>query len=234
MSIPIDLVLSRREERRNATLQEIKDHAWRQMEEKGPAALSLREISRAMRMSSAALFRYYRSRDELLKALSSDAFQSQVDALEASQAPGAPLLDQVVRLGMAYRDWAVQNPIRFALVYGSPIPGYQPDWDELVPVAQPGLMILLGLIQAGLDQGLLRLPPTLPNLPSVIQAGLLALIQARQYPISLQTLYLGVVIWARIHGLISLELNGQLGILVPDPAGLYRYEVEALVADLKA
>jgi hypothetical protein len=157
-----------------------------------------------------------------------------VDALEASLDQQLPLLDQIVQLGTAYREWAVQNPIRFALVYGSPIPGYQPDWETLVPVAQRGLMILLSLIQSGLDQGRLRLPPTLPELPPGLQDGFAALIQARQYPISTQTLYLGIVIWARIHGLISLELNGQLAILLPDPAGLYRYEVEALISNLKA
>jgi AcrR family transcriptional regulator len=226
-------VLTRREERRSATLQEIKELAWRQMEENGPAALSLREISRDMRMSSAAIFRYFRSRDDLVNALNADAFQSQVDALERSLQPDTPLFEQLIALGIAYREWAVQNPVRFALVYGSPIPGYQPDWTALVPIAQRGLMVLLGLIQAGFDQNLLRCPSALPRFPAALQSSLQDLIQSREYPFTPQTLYLGIVIWSRIHGLISLELNGQLSILISEPESLYRYEVETFVYGLK-
>lgn len=227
---------SRRQERRAATLNEIKEQAWRQIDEKGPQSLSLREISRSMRMSSAALYRYYPSRDELLKELSYDAFVSQAQALRESlvRLPGGSLREQIAALGITYRRWAIENPVRFGLIYGPAVPGFQQDWAELVPAAQRGLTMLLELLQAGLDQGLLRLPAHMPELPAGLQASLAALVQSRGYPFGPQTLYLGLVIWARIHGLVSLELNGQLGFLVPDTEAFYRYELAANLSGLQA
>ena len=61
---------TRREARRNATIEEIKAAAWEQMARNGPSAISLREISRTMKMSSAAIYRYFSSQADLLGSLS--------------------------------------------------------------------------------------------------------------------------------------------------------------------
>src|SRR6266542_615770 len=77
--------LSRRDERRLANLAEIKTIARRQLAEHGPAGVSLREISREMRMASSALYRYFASYDELITALCVDAYESVADALAAAR-----------------------------------------------------------------------------------------------------------------------------------------------------
>jgi AcrR family transcriptional regulator len=226
---------TRREERREATIEEIKDLAWKQMAENGPTNLSLRQISADMRMSSAALFRYFPNRKALLMALSYDAFQAQVGALNAvmESSAGQSSSERLMALGIAYRRWAVENPIQYALVYGTPVPGFQPDWNELVPVAQGGLVFLLQLLQAGITGGSLALPAHWPPFPAGLQQHLERIIAERSYPFSMQALYLGIIIWSRIHGLVSLELNGQLNILVQDPDELFRYEVEIFLQALK-
>ncbi|MBV9196372.1 MAG: helix-turn-helix transcriptional regulator, partial [Solirubrobacterales bacterium] len=55
---------SRRERLRAQTLAEIREHAYAQIAQGGPAALSLNGIAKAMGMSGPALYRYFSSRDE--------------------------------------------------------------------------------------------------------------------------------------------------------------------------
>lgn len=225
--------LTRREERRNATIDEIKAAAWEQMARNGPSAISLREISRTMKMSSAAIYRYFSSQADLLGALSRDALLSQIDSLSASikdsqeDVPG-----RLIRLGVEYRRWAVENPVRYMLVHGSPIPGYKQDWNELIPILQRGLDILLSLLQEGLAKGQLRIPAG-NQLGSELTEKLQSIIQARKYDMEPYVLYLGIVIWSRVHGMVSLEINGQLELLVSTPDELYRSELEMLVKNLQ-
>jgi len=224
---------TRREERRNATIEEIKATAWEQMEKNGPSAISLREISRTMRMSSAAIYRYFSSQADLLGALSKDALQSQIGSLLASvrdseeDVPG-----RLIKLGVEYRRWAVENPVRYMLVHGTPVPGYKQDWNDLVPVLRHGLEILLSLLEEGLAKGQLRIPVRNQLRPELIEK-LQALMRDREYDMDPGILYMAIVVWSRIHGMVSLEINGQLKLLVSTPDELYRSELELLVKSLQ-
>jgi len=224
---------TRREERREATLQEIKDRAWQQMSENGPGGLSLREISRQMRMSSAALFRYFPNRDQLLSALTAEAFDQLGLATEAAirnqaEETRASPRRQLTAAARAYREWALANPERYALIFGAPIPGFQPDWDRLAPFAGRGLLAIMQVFEAALQTGALPVADAVP--PTPLAENLRPLIEQRQYPISPAALYLGVIAWSRIHGLVSLELLGQMQTLVGEPGALFEHEL-ALMLD---
>jgi len=92
----------------------------------GAAALSLRAIARDLGMASSAIYRYVDSRDELLTRLIVRAFTSLADTVH--QAHDAVARDDLVgrwnAVGRAIRDWALENPHDFALIYGSPVPDY--------------------------------------------------------------------------------------------------------------
>lgn len=224
--------MSRREERRNATIDEIKKAAWEQMEKNGPSAISLREISRSMKMSSAAIYRYFASQADLLGALSREAVNCQIDALADSILSDEDVPGRLIKLGIAYRRWAVENPVRYMLVYGSPIPGYKPNWTELTPIFQRGLDTFLTLLQEGLDNGQLKIPDGFqlgPDLTGKLQS----LVRARKYDFKPETLYWAIIIWSRIHGLVSLEINGQMELLISDPFQLFLSELQALVRNLQ-
>ena len=225
---------SRREEQREATLREIKDLAWQQMADNGPANLSLRQITRQMRMSSAAIFRYFPNRDALLDALTEDAFLSQDAALEDSQKANVHKspADQLWALAEAYRRWAVDNPAQYMLIYGTPIPGYQPDWERLLPAASRGLTLFLEIFESGRQAGQLAL--AVDQLSPDLNRHLEQVISERNYPVSPQALYLAIAAWARLHGVVSLELIGQLGLVSGDPALFFRQEVESLLAAMSA
>ena len=55
---------------------EIKDEARRQLAAEGAPGLSLRAVTRALGMSSSAIYRYFPSRDDLLTALIVDAYDA--------------------------------------------------------------------------------------------------------------------------------------------------------------
>lgn len=223
---------SRREQQREATLEEIKDLAWQQMADNGPAKLSLRQITRQMRMSSAAIFRYFPNRDALLDTLTEDAFLSQDAALEASQEGNGHQSPerQLLALAEAYRQWAMDHPAQYMLIYGTPIPGYQPDWGRLLPAASRGLTLFLEIFESGRRAGQLTLP--VDQLSPDLKRHLEGVISERDYPVSPQALYLAIAAWARLHGVVSLELIGQLGLVTGDPALFFRQEVDSLLATM--
>src|SRR5262245_45041432 len=125
----------RAERLREAAIAEIKAIARQQMAEQGQAALSLGAIARAMGMTTPALYRYFESRDALITALIIDAYEALAIALE--QADSATRSDDYATrfraMARAYRDWAVAHPHEYALIYGTPIPGYHAPRERTVP-----------------------------------------------------------------------------------------------------
>src|ERR1700709_1172234 len=107
--------------------RDIKEAARRQLGGWGAAALSLRAVARELNMASSAVYRYFPSRDELLTALIIDAYDSAGTATEVAEA-AADRLDYPARGPRAtagMRAWAVAHPQEYALIFGSPVPGYQ-------------------------------------------------------------------------------------------------------------
>ena len=65
-------------------MQEIKDEARLQIAQEGASSLSLRAIARHLDMVSSGIYRYFKSRDELLTALIVDAYEAIGSAVEAA------------------------------------------------------------------------------------------------------------------------------------------------------
>lgn len=111
-----------RERYRQQVRAEIKEKAWEQIAAAGTSALSLNAIAKHMGLSGAALYRYFTGRDELLTELVRDAYQSLVGIFRTIAAQGDARLPA---LACALREWALADPQRYFLVYGTPIPGYR-------------------------------------------------------------------------------------------------------------
>src|SRR3954454_14022131 len=99
---------TRRERLQEATREEIKAVARKQMAERGAAALSLRAIAGEMGLTAPALYRYFGSRDDLITALIIDAFDALGATLAAMRAAQPPhdYAGQFVAMLAAYRTWA--------------------------------------------------------------------------------------------------------------------------------
>jgi AcrR family transcriptional regulator len=208
----------RRDRLRTATVAEIKDLAWAQIAESGAASLSLRAIARNMGMTSSALYRYFESRDQLLAALSREGFASLADALEAAEAaflarparqqeaPGLRFLE-VVR---AYREWALSHPTEYALIFGTPIPGFDEHGPEAKEEMFRGVAVLFRTIIGGLQSGAVKPPPILADVLPSLRPKLRAWNCSVDQDLSDDTLAACMFAWTHIHGAISLELFGRL------------------------
>ena len=113
-----------RERVRAELTAEITDAARRQLAEVGAAALSLRAVARELGMASSAVYRYFPSRDDLLTRLIIDGYDDLGAAAEAADDPAAAAAERWLAVCRAVRTWALAHPHEYALLYGSPVPGY--------------------------------------------------------------------------------------------------------------
>lgn len=211
-------------------LQEaIKETAWKQIAEFGAPALSLRAIARELKITAPAIYNYFPSRDDLVTALIVDAFtslgDSQKSVLEANA--GKESAARLSRLGLAYRDWAVTYPQRYQLIFGTPIPGYEAPADVTLPAAAWALVPLIETIQVLYETGTLRsddLAKLTPKLKSMLIAWQ-EFVSRSGIQVHIEVLYLALVIWSRVHGLVTLELGHQNPSFIDDPGEIFRREI---------
>jgi AcrR family transcriptional regulator len=218
---------TRRERLRQETRAEIKTRAMDQVAEGGAGSVSLNAIARAMGMSPAALYRYFASRDALLAELVVDAYGSLADALQEAANDDETTAGRLVAVAHAYRAWALAHPNSYLLIFQtSSGSGLDLDPDRTVAAAQRSMDVFLSVLDgpgAGSDAGGAELDPEL--------AGQIRAWGQRAQPADLPTgqLYLGLLTWTRLHGLISLELGHHLASTGVDPALLYEAEVQSLL-----
>ena len=133
--------LTARERARIEFTRDIKEAARRQLAEHGPAGLSLRGVARDIGLASAsALYRYFPGRDALLTALIADAYDALGDAADAAAAAtrAEPYLTRWTGVCHAVRAWALAHPHEYALIHGSPVPGYEAPPDTTAPGIRGG------------------------------------------------------------------------------------------------
>ncbi|TLG00335.1 TetR/AcrR family transcriptional regulator [Nocardia cyriacigeorgica] len=217
---------TRRAERRAATIAEIKLHARRQLATEGTGGLSLRAIARDMRMAPAALFRYFDSQASLITTLCVDAYDALADAMNAAE-PGAttdPAGHWRAVCGAA-RQWALANPGEFALINGTPIPGYRAAPEETGPAAGRVIEALAGSYSAAVEAGVAD--PAATGVPS-LPAGPLLTGDGAPIPDSPVP---GILLnaWASILGFIAAEVFGSLRELISDADALYDSHVRTVM-----
>ncbi|UQW99436.1 TetR/AcrR family transcriptional regulator [Streptomyces sp. RerS4] len=205
-----------RERYRTQVRAEIKEHAWEQIATAGATALSLNAIAKRMGVSGPALYRYFAGRDELITELVRDAYRSLADTLRAASAAGADLAG----LAQALRAWALADPQRYFLIYGTPVPGYRAPEDTTAISAE----IMTTLLDACTTPA-----PTGPARPFGTH-----LAEHRDWagdhPAPPEALHRFLAFWTRLHGVLSLELAGHFTAMGFDPALLYAAELDDLQA----
>jgi len=187
---------------------EIKATARRHVAEAGAASLSLRAVAREMGMASSALYRYFASRDELLTALIVDAYDTVGAAAEEAAATRGGTVKRFMAVATAIRAWAVANPHDYALVYGSPVPGYQAPQDTVPPAARVSLAAL-GIVADGVASGEVDTAATSPT-PRAVGADFRRLRAAAGLDIPDDVLSRALLAWTTIFGTLTFELFGHL------------------------
>ena len=230
-----------RERARAELTREIKEEARRQLAATGADGLSLRAVAKELGMVSSALYRYYPSRDDLLTALIIDAYDALGEVAETAIAASARPRVRWLAACHAIRGWALAHPHEYALVYGSPVPGYRAPEATIGPASRVPLAFA-GIVRDALAAGELAAPREALPVTGVLagQAVTLAEVLARAAAapaapgapagVPPDALVRAVIAWAQLFGMISFELFGQfVGSFEPADA-LFGYAVAQLTA----
>jgi AcrR family transcriptional regulator len=229
--------------------EEVKAHAWEQIRAAGASALSLSAIAKQMGLSGPALYRYFAGRDELITALVRDAYRSLAEAFRLQAEAGADLEE----LAWVLRRWALADPQRYFLVYGTPVPGYEapPDTTSIAAEIMAVLLDACAAVEpasvdpagdepagagpAGADPASAEPAGAGPAGGGPVVAG--SAFQAHLaghrpwaggHPAAPSALERALVFWTRLSGVLSLELAGQFAGMGFDPEQLYAAEVRSV------
>ncbi|WP_119295880.1 TetR/AcrR family transcriptional regulator [Streptomyces sp. YIM 130001] len=209
----------------------IKDEARKQLAVGGGAKLSLRAVARELGMVSSALYRYYPSRDDLLTALIVDAYDSIGEAAERAERKASAAEETPARTWVAVcsavRQWALARPHEYALIYGSPVPGYAAPQDTVGPAARVARVLIGITLEAYEGPGLAvaRLPVEARPEAERIAADIVP-----ELPPAAAAVLVGA--WAQLFGLVSFEVFGHFHGVVEDRATFFELSVAQLAQDV--
>jgi AcrR family transcriptional regulator len=214
---------TRRARQRQETVAEIKARARRQLAALGTGAVNLRAIAREMGTAPSALYRYFASHNELISALCADAYDSAADALAAARdaLPAGEHARRWQAVCDAYRQWSLDNPADFALIFGTPVPGYRTPAPATGPAASRFAAVPLEVFAAAVAAG--AADPARTQIPPDLQAGVLLqdLLGRTQLTNASHLAAIALTAWASILGYLVTEIFGSLPQLITDPSQLW-------------
>ncbi|EKT77915.1 TetR family transcriptional regulator [Rhodococcus opacus M213] len=217
-----------RERAREQTLQDITRIGREQLAAVGAAALSLRAVARDLGVVSSAVYRYVKSRDELLTLLVVDGYNELGDAAEAAVASAAEPREQFLALGRAVREWALREPARYGLLFGSPVPGYHAPGEQTMTPGTRVIYALVGIFDNAFRAGKLEAAAAAP-----IDDELAADLDRIRAELGLTTpdhlLARGVLVWSALFGAVNFEVFGQYGAdTFTTPGALFEHHLAVL------
>jgi AcrR family transcriptional regulator len=209
-----------RERARAELTAEILAAARRQLGEVGAVGLSLRSVARELGMVSSAVYRYFASRDELLTALLVQAYNEIGDAAERADDPRNAPGERWLAVWRGVRDWALANRHEYALLFGTPVPGYAAP-HITVEVAGRMPLVLARIVADAERAGTLAPPPGPPVAPEAVNPDMLVLLRDTTFS-GEQTARL-ILAWNRLVGILGFELHGHLVNVTADDAAFFDY-----------
>jgi AcrR family transcriptional regulator len=218
-----------RERARAELIQEIKRAARARLAEHGAAALSMRTIAHDVGLVSAsALYRYFPSRDALLTALITDAYTALGEAAEAADARVRrhDVSRRWTTVCRAVRDWAVANPHEWALIYGSPVPGYAAPPDTVAPATR--VPLLLGSLLTDLAAADPDAAAECPPLPRRVRKALSPVLSTVSPGVPDDLVLRWLIAWTYLFGAVSMELFGHRHNVIDGYAVIFDHEIARL------
>jgi AcrR family transcriptional regulator len=220
---------------REETIVQIKNIARQQMAQNGTAGISLRAIAREMGVTAPAIYNYFSRLEDLITALIVDAFNGLGDAVQnATNAETTPSA-QFKAGALAYRQWALDHPADFQLIYGNPIPGYEAPAAVTVPLATRPLVTFYTTMFNAWQAGEVTIPQLYSTIPPTVKQFMRDFIE-RDVPqvatAPTELFYLLHVAWSRIHGMVMLELFDHSPPSLGDPTAFYVHEVDVFLHEL--
>ena len=211
---------------------DIKAAARRQLAEVGSDGLSLRAVARELGVVSSAVYRYFASRDELLTALIVDGYDAIGAAAEeaATASAGRPTGERWQAVARAVRSWALANPHDYALIYGSPVPGYAAPEDTISPALRAPLAAL-AVVRDGVAAGDVGDEPG-PKVPRAVHADFVLIRAGLGSDLSDEVLARALAAWTGLIGHISYVLFGHLRNGITDEDAFFEHQLARSTAEL--
>ena len=224
--------MGKRQETRDRIEGQIIELGRRHLVTDGAAGLSLRAIARDLGMVSSAVYRYVASRDELLTLLLIDAYSELADAVDcAHSAAFGSWREELMAIARAARQWAVDQPASWALLYGSPVPGYHAPRERTVGPGTRVVGALFEAIAAGIAAG--DIPQTNVAAAQPLSSDFDRLRAEFEFPGDDSAVAKCFVLWAGLVGAISLEVFGQYGAdTLTEPGAVFDTQVRLLIEAL--
>ena len=224
-----------RERRRAETVTEIKDVARRLLIAGGPAAVSLRAISREMGMTTSALYRYFAGLDALVAALRAELFEElgRVTYAARDDVPyGDPLLRMTV-MARALRRWGLEHRQEFGLMLGPPLAGMAgADGGPAAPddaIACIGAAFLGELAELW-RRGALVVPPVDPIAGHLVPS--LDKYVAESADLEPPVVFAFLSAWTKLYGIIAMEIFGHMTWAVTDTEEFFEAELAEFARQL--
>jgi AcrR family transcriptional regulator len=204
----------------------------------GAASLSLRAVARDLGVVSSAVYRYLASRDDLLTLLVVDAYDELGDAVDAAVDAALALAPDAVdaptrgfhALGLAVRTWALREPSRYALLFGTPVPGYAAPAEQTVEPGTRVVVRLVRLVQQAHDAGTLAAVSEAP-LGKAFGDDAARIRDQLGLSVTDEVVARGLLVWSALFGAVSWEVFGQYGDgTVSDPGGLLEHHLAVLAS----
>jgi AcrR family transcriptional regulator len=230
---------ARRDRLRAATMEEITATARRLLVEQGPEAASLRAIAREMGMTAPGLYRYYNSREELLRHVVADMFRELASDIRRAMAdaghdPAEQRRPAIARKLIAacreFRNWALGHKEEFALLFGVPLPGLD---EGRVDVAEQCALEFAGTFYTLYLElwNAIHFPvPSDEEIDQELRAQLARFRDKLQLgtdaPDGANLMFLRC--WVLLYGAVSMEVFGHLGFALSDASPMF----ELTLADL--
>ena len=172
--------MGRPREHGEETREQLLETAARILSEEGVDAVSVRRLAHEAGTTTRAIYSLFGSKEGLLTALFRRAADTFIRIHEAVPVQDDPL-DEMVPLGLAYRQSALEEPHLYGMLFGT-VPGFRPT-EEDRRYAKRSLERVLDTIRRATERGMLTRDPM-----AIADEG-----------------------WGLVHGLASLELIGCLG-----------------------
>jgi AcrR family transcriptional regulator len=155
--------------------------AERLFAERGPDAVTMRQLAAELGVSPMTPYRYFEDKDDILAAVRANGLSRFAEALETARATaqGARAIGSAV--GEAYVDFALSNPHAYKLMFDVNQPHVE-KYPELVAAGKRAQKTMTGFVEDALKEGLMSGDPQ----------------------------QIGLMFWAAIHGAVILELAGML------------------------
>ncbi len=197
----------------------------------GAAALSLRAVARDLGVVSSAVYRYVRSRDELLTLLVVDGYNALGDAVDAALADAAEdPIDRLRILGRTVRRWALAEPARYGLLFGTPVPGYEAPAAETVAPGTRVIATMQTLFARANAAGRLAAPSREPRVSAALAGSFARIRDEFQLDLPDWLVVRGVTFWVGLFGAVSADVFDMYGAATfADRDELFEHQLDALL-----